>query len=215
MTLSTIDSIVDCKFAVSARLLASFTGQIIFTGPDVGSVSRIMTRHCSMSTLCAPSWDALLNLDQYTRHEIKFWKENKSRLCFLDKRPHGFGFSDASATGCGAVISLDSDHVCHKLCDSFESSKSSTWREPAAIDFSIESFGPMLEASHVKWFTDNQAAVKITETGSITLDLHRLAITILKPALRARLSWKYNGSLVLKTKKPTTLVVSLTLMTGN
>ena len=50
---STVCSTVDCEFLISARSLASFTGQIFSTGPVVGNVSRIMTRHCSMSFACA------------------------------------------------------------------------------------------------------------------------------------------------------------------
>ena len=42
---STVCSIIDCEFVISARCLASLTGQIISTGPVVGSVSHIMTRH--------------------------------------------------------------------------------------------------------------------------------------------------------------------------
>ena len=84
-----------------------------------------------MSSACSPYWDAILELDQYTKDEIILF-------CILDRKPHVFGFSDASASGCGAVISLDSQHVCHKLWDSSEASKSSTWRELAFIDFAIE-----------------------------------------------------------------------------
>ena len=61
----TVCSIIDCEFVISARCLASFTGQIISTGPVVGSVSRIMTRNCPMPSTCAPYWDAFLELDQY------------------------------------------------------------------------------------------------------------------------------------------------------
>ena len=73
---STVCSIIDCEFVISARCLASFTGQIISTGPVVGSVSRIMTRHCSLPSTYAPYWDDFLELDQYTKDEIIFWKEN-------------------------------------------------------------------------------------------------------------------------------------------
>ena len=45
---STVCSIIDCEFVISARCLASFTGQIVSTGPVLGSVSRIMTRYFSM-----------------------------------------------------------------------------------------------------------------------------------------------------------------------
>jgi hypothetical protein len=50
--LYTIEQIIDGEFVVSARNLASFIGQIISTGPVVGNIARIMTRHCVMSTLC-------------------------------------------------------------------------------------------------------------------------------------------------------------------
>ena len=68
--------------------------------------------------------------------------------------------------------------MCHKLWEPSECSKSSTWRELAAIDFSLEYFAPILEGSLVKWFIDSQTAARIIEVGSMTLDLHRLAIKI-------------------------------------
>ena len=47
---STIDSIIVSDFVLSARRLASFTGQIISTALVSGNIARIMTRHCIMST---------------------------------------------------------------------------------------------------------------------------------------------------------------------
>lgn len=141
-----------------------------------------MTRHCILSTLCADHWDSVLQLDRYSFEEICFWKNNinliKARNCFLDKKPHCFAYSDASNTGAGAVITLDKNYVCHKLWEECEREKSSTWRELETIYFSLESFGTMLDGSHIKWFTDNQAAAKIVEIGSMKLDLHSLAIRI-------------------------------------
>ena len=75
--------------------------------------------------------------------------------------------------------------VCHKHWEPSECSKSSTWRELAAITFALDSFVPILEGSLVKWFTDSQTAARIIEVGSMKLDLHRLAIknsTVLKTA---------------------------------
>ena len=54
--INTIDRIIDADFQLSARELASFTGQIISTGPVVSNIGRIMTRHCVMSTLCRDNW---------------------------------------------------------------------------------------------------------------------------------------------------------------
>ena len=109
-------------------------------------------------------------------------------LGFLDRKRHVFGFSDASGSGFrGADISLERQHVCHKLWDSSEASKSSTWRELAAIDFAIESFNSVLESSHVKWYTDNQAAAKIVDVGSMKPDLHKLAVKIFGACLRSKI----------------------------
>ena len=53
---NTIDHIIVADMKVSARVLASFTDQIISTGPVVGNFGRIMTRHCALSTLCKDNW---------------------------------------------------------------------------------------------------------------------------------------------------------------
>ena len=118
-----------------------------------------------MSTLSAQHWDSKVNLDQYCIEELYFWKNNlnfiRVRDCFLTNKPQRFVYSDASATGCGSVINLNADYVCHRLWEPSECSKSSTWRELAAIDFSLKSFASVL----VKWFTDSQAAARIIEVG--------------------------------------------------
>ena len=116
-------------------------------------------------------------LKKYIFGEISY-RSLRSGIVFLTKKPQYFTYFDASATGCSSVITFNEDYVCHKLWDPSESIRSSTCREFAAIDFSIEFFGPLLEGSLVKWFTDNQAAAKIVEVGSMKLDLHRLAIKI-------------------------------------
>ena len=107
---NTIDSIIASDFVLSARTLASFTGQIISTAPVSGNISRIMTRHCIMSTLSAQHWDSKVKMDSYCIEELYFWKNNlnsiKVRDCFLFNKPQRFAYSDASATGCGSVITL-------------------------------------------------------------------------------------------------------------
>ncbi|CAH3135751.1 unnamed protein product, partial [Pocillopora meandrina] len=73
---NTIDRIIEADFKLSARALASFTGQIISTAPVVGNIGRIMTRHCVMSTLCVDNWDSVFCLDDYCKEELYFWKDN-------------------------------------------------------------------------------------------------------------------------------------------
>ena len=172
--------------------LASFTGQIISTAPVLGNIARIMTRHCLMSTLSTQHWDSKVKMDPYCIDEVYFWKNNLSSIkvpdCFLFNKPQCFAYSDANANGCSSVITLNENCVCHKLWEPAECSKSSTWRELAAIVFALESFVPILEGSLVKWFTD-----RIIEVGSMKLDLHRLAIKIFQfcteHSIRLEVQW--------------------------
>ena len=128
---------------------------------------------------------------------MQFWRANldsfKVRDCFVSKKSQRFVYCDASATGCGSVITLNENHICHRLREPSECLKSSTWRELTAIDFVLESFAPVLGDSLVKWYTDSQAAAKIIEVGGMKLDLHRLAIKIFqfcaKHNIRLEVRW--------------------------
>ena len=71
---NTIDSNIATDFVLSARKLASFTGQIISTAPVSGNISRIMTRHCIMSTISAQHWGSEVKMDSYCIEELYFWK---------------------------------------------------------------------------------------------------------------------------------------------
>ena len=90
-----------------------------------------------MSTLSAQHWDAKVKMDPFCTEELCLWTNNlnsiKVRNCFLFNRPQRFVYSDTSVTGCGSVITLDENCVCHKLWEPSECSKSSTWRELAAM----------------------------------------------------------------------------------
>ena len=59
-----------------------------------------------------------------------------------------------------------------------ESDKSSTWREVAAIKFSIEAFGTRLSKQRVRWHTDSQNAVRIIQVSSMVRELQDLALTV-------------------------------------
>ena len=69
-TLQFIKEIIKNEFVVSARKLASLTGKIISTNAVLGNISRLMTRHCSMSVSSATHWDLDFQLDQYCIKEI-------------------------------------------------------------------------------------------------------------------------------------------------
>ena len=71
--------------------------------------------------------------------------------------------------------------------------KSSTWGELSAIEFSLRSFTELLKSTHVRWFTDSQAAAKIVEVGSVKFELHVLALTYSHFALITKSHWIFNG----------------------
>ena len=86
----------------------------------------------------------------------------------------------------------------------FRCSKSSILRELAAIDFSLESFAPILEDSLVKWFTDSQTEARIIEVGSMILYSHRFAI-------QKVFVWRCSGSHQLKMRRRITSPVAFSL----
>ena len=127
-------------------------------------------------------WDRPFKLDSYSINEIRFWDENMRKAnvkyCFTASTPKCFAYSDASSTGCGAYTIMNQEFVCHNMWTEEEKRKSSTWRELSAIEFALSSFVSVLNDSHVKWFTDNQAAAKIVEVGNMRQDLQLIALKI-------------------------------------
>ena len=167
---------------VSARHLASFTLYMsdYFNRLDHRKyIARILKSNCVMSTMCAQHWDAHVEMHQYSKEEIIFWRKNvssvKSWHCLLTKTPQ-IAYSDASATGCGSVVSLDNEQICHRLCDQSETS-----------NFGIESFGPIFEGTRVKLFTVNQAAAKIVEIERMRLNFHILAMSIFNACIKRQI----------------------------
>ena len=75
--------------------------------------------------------------------------------------------------------------LCHKVWTENESLQSSTRRELSVTEFSLQSFASLLEGSHVKWYTDSQAAAKVVEVGSMKFDLHRIARSIFSICIRS------------------------------
>jgi len=151
----------------------------------LSNVIRLRTRHIYKVIDEAPSWDGKINILNYleAHKEIIFWKDN---INFLNNRsvikqsPSKIViYSDASNSGIGFVFSEnDNLNVCHKMFDSSEVAKSSTWRELEAIRFGLESFHDKLSSKSILWMTDNRAAMYVVSSGSRKLDLQDLALKI-------------------------------------
>jgi hypothetical protein len=67
--------LLDSK-SVSARALASFTGQVISLMPVVGDLARLYSRYSQVAVAKADSWDAVFNLDSDIISKIQYWKNN-------------------------------------------------------------------------------------------------------------------------------------------
>ena len=61
------------RSVISARELASITGQIISMSCAVGNLTRLSTRSCYLSIEQRTSWDDLLCISSELRRELSFW----------------------------------------------------------------------------------------------------------------------------------------------
>ena len=85
-------------------------------------------------------------------------------------------YSDASDIAAGACTVELKSNFFHKMWNSVEKVQSSTWRKMKAIfELALSSFKDQFHGKTIKWFTDNQNCVKIVKSGSMKLELQKLA----------------------------------------
>ena len=84
-----------------------------------------------MTVAIAEHWDTPMILNEYSKDEIVFWKNNihlrNFKNCFVFHKPQKVTFSEASNIACGAVTYInDGEHGCHKMWTQDERSRNST-----------------------------------------------------------------------------------------
>ena len=84
-------------------------------------------------------------------------------------------YSNASAVGCAAFISMNDKPVSHKNWDAIEMKQSSTWRELMCVKRALQGFTHFLKGRCIKWYTDNEGVATIVKSGSSKVHLHKLA----------------------------------------
>ena len=165
------------------KSLASFVGQIISTLFVTGNIAKLMTKFSQQKIASEDNWQAVFSLDDNIRNEVIFWRDNIKRLnnwfCKSKIKPSIICsvYSDASDSGCGAVIS-SVDSISARLFSSEERLSHSTKRELLGGLHALQSFLPKIRGSFVKLHLDNQSSARIIECGSMKKDLHSLAIDI-------------------------------------
>ena len=90
--------------------------------------------------------------------------------------PSRIVYSDASAVGCAAFISMNDKPVLHKNWDAFEMKQRSTWRELMCVKQALQGFTHFLKGQCVKWYTDYKGVATIVKSGSNKVHLHKLAM---------------------------------------
>ena len=178
---SSIDSCLQDNF-ISARSLASITGQIISLSCAVGNTTRLLTRNCYAAIEQRTSWDQLLFVSPEIRNELFFWPSNIDSVNGKPMSPKssavGVVYSDASDTGFGGYfVQCGQDLVSGTWFDK-EMRTSSTLREILAVKFVLLSLLDQLSGLTVKWFTDNQNVPRIVSSGSSKGDLQSEALSI-------------------------------------
>ncbi len=172
----------------TVRELHSFVGQIISMSPVVGNVTRLMTRNSQAVIAQANDENEIIVLNDQCHLELTFWSDNVSRLntryVFASQLINKIICSDASSVGSGAIICYD-NHTAHKNWTPEERSWSSSHRERETILFALRSFLPFISNSHVKLFTDSQAAA--FHVGSMKSNLQFLAFDIFQFCLSNRI----------------------------
>ena len=198
---SAIHTIKYCQESrkTTARKLAMVTGKIISMSPVLGNVTRIMTRNIYTVIEQRSGWDTWLTIKGCpgVNTELQFWEQSlgglNSRSLHIESEPEIIAFSDASSVAGAAFTMHYGKQVAHRMWDSNEQQKSSTWRELEALAFGLEAFTTFAKGKTIKWFTDCQNVERITQVGSKKPELQEIALRIfqncVKNAIQLDVQW--------------------------
>ena len=177
-----IQSAVDANFIVSARSLASIVGQIISMSLALGQVTHLRTRALYAVLNQRQFWSDQLCLSNDAAEELSFWRNNvdnfNGQSIWFSAGATRIVYSDASSTGYGGYSVELGPELAQGQWSVHEMSLSSTWRELKAVDNVLRSFASKLSGHVVKWFSDNQAVVRIVQVGSRKQHLQEGALSI-------------------------------------
>ena len=186
---------------VTARMLASVAGKITSLNLVVGNVTNLMTKYSHFAICARERWDSYFSLSDDVKQELNFWLSNLDSLKVKPLKDvtvtSRIVYSDASSVACGGYTVGVRDSVVHRAWTLEESKKSSAWRELVGVFTVLTSVIHLLKGQNVKWFTDNQAVVRIIEKGSMKADLQYYALQIYRICvlnnIRLEMQWVPRG----------------------
>jgi len=137
MKKDTINDIITSLPYSTARKLSKLCGKIISMKIVMGAITQLKTRRLYSVIEQASSWDATLNLSNYSEaiQEIFFLKNN---IFKYNEIPKMIVCSDASSTGMAAHVFRNNEQkIAYSQFLPQEKERSSTWRELKAIEYSL------------------------------------------------------------------------------
>ena len=178
---------------VQLRVLASFLGFIQSCGRALGNILRLMSRasynFLGVKLNCCPSYKMYYNLPEDVREELSFWIENIQELNGYPINPslsqaetRVMVVTDASGEGAfGYEMSDKYKVLLRKAFSEEEKRASSTVRELLALKFIYtSSLADPWRGRRILHLTDNQAVVAITQNGSSSVHLQKIAVEIFR-----------------------------------
>ena len=177
----TLATCLNTRF-VSARELASITGQIIAMSCAIRNLTRLLTRNCYSAIEAVNHWDHNIVVSPKIRYELQFWLNNIDSIHGRPMSPKSSAvavvYSDARDTGFGGYsVQCGVDLVAGNW-SKLHMASSSTLKELLAVKFVLLSMLDHLSGLPVKWFTDNQNVANIVSCGSAKAHLQAEALSI-------------------------------------
>ena len=149
---------------LKARKLVSITGKLISMSLAVGPIARLLTRSMYAVLNNRDYWCQSLQVTPEVRQEIWFWFDHTDGLngqgIWHSPSTPRVVYADASSTGYGSFTVEHGCHIAHGQWSEVEVTQSSTWRELRAVRMVLESLAHKLQNERVRWFSDNQNAVR-------------------------------------------------------
>ena len=170
---------------IPVRTLASAVGSITALYLAYGDLVYLKTKLTQMIVGMGEDWGRKVTLTPVARDELTFWLNylpNHNGMAIQHPVAAGvITYSDASETGCAAIVSPYPDRqefVIHWQFDRQEIGTSSTYRELVAGKHGLQQARALLENQSVRWFTDSSNVVSIVRKGSMVPSLLKLALEI-------------------------------------
>ena len=167
----------------SARELAKTVGKICSLYHAYGHIVYMQTKACARWISERENWSNWEVLSEGAVRELKFWGENLHNLINMPLVPVDFSsslviYSDASSTGCGALVNGRPDLNMIHPWNLLEITRSSTWREIEAIRIYLAIHKAEFKNLSIKWYTDNKGVTSVLKKGSMCSDLNVCALQI-------------------------------------